>query len=113
MAITAGTAHLVTGLVVALFFLTLIAISIWLVYCRFSEVPTIESVGRRYAARKTVDGQYDIFVLATNPMHPDYGFREDEIMRARKSRQLVVDTWEGVLRAEEDMARRREERTRL
>jgi hypothetical protein len=46
-------------------------------------------------------------------MHPDYGLCKDEIMRARKSRQLVVDTWEGVLRAEEDVARRREERNRF
>jgi hypothetical protein len=75
-------------------------------------VPTIELTGRRSAAQKTVDGEYDIFVLAANPMHPDYGLSKDEIMRG-KSRQLVVDTWEGVLRAEEDVARRMEERNRL
>jgi hypothetical protein len=110
MAITAGTTHLVTGLVIAVVFLTLIAISIWLIYCRYTEVQTVESVGRRYASRKTVDGRYEILLLASNPMHPDYGSTEEEILRARKARQLVVDTWEGVLRAEEDVARRREER---
>jgi hypothetical protein len=69
-----------------------VQISVWLIYCSLTEVPTIELVGRRYAAQKTVDGEYDIFVLATNPMHPDYGLGKDEIMGACKSRQLMVDT---------------------